>query len=148
MATSGGIHLEVEFTDHSQEYLAQLNTLMSDGMQALGTDLQRMAQGAAPEKTGHLVDHIVMKSSMAHGAYQAELESTASEGNHDYVVWMHNGEYRLGKYSRMKAGGVSAIAGVRRDVGPGYLISAGEDAQAGYQKYLMQQVDGLNSRWK
>lgn len=147
MAISGGIQLHVEFEDHGKEYLQAADEVVSLAIDKLGEDLQQTAKAAAPQKTGHLVDHIVMKANNSSGAYQAEVSSTASEPNHDYVEWMHSGPYKLGDLSRSKPTASSRLGNYSRAVGPGYLISVGEGSQGGYQDYIMKQVEDLNSRW-
>lgn len=147
MGVNGGISLHVDFEDNSKEYLSAVNNALSTTISKLGADLQQTAKAAAPQKTGHLVNHIVMKANMSSGAYQAEVSSTASEPNHDYVEWMHKGPYNLGELSRSKPTASSKLGNYSRTVGPGYLISVGEGSQAGYQEFIMKQVESINSKW-
>ncbi|MBO6417332.1 hypothetical protein [Enterococcus gallinarum] len=140
---------EVKVEDHSAVYLAELSAEIRNASDDLGYDLQSVARQAAPEKTGNLVKHILVKSSAANGAYQVDLESTAVDpttGN-DYVDWMHNGSYRLGKKSKSKGMASSRIGKFRKRVGTNYLAGSGELAIAGYQSYMEKRISAVNSKY-
>lgn len=141
------IFIEVE--DYTKEYMDALDKTVQQAIAILGTDLQSTAQQAAPEKTTNLRNSITVQHSMADGAYQADLESTAvdPETGRDYVDWMHNGKYRLGAISRKKSPAQSKIGKFRKNVGRQYLQGSGAKAKAGYSEYMMKQIDNLNSRF-
>lgn len=140
---------EVKVEDHSAAYLAEVSAEIRKAVDDLGYDLQSVARQAAPEKTGNLVKHILVKSSAADGAYQAELGSTAVDpitGN-DYVDWMHNGKYRLGRKSKAKGMASSRIGKFRKRVGPNYIAGSGELAISGYQSYMEKRISAVNNKY-
>lgn len=141
------IKMHVETVDNSKQYLAEMNNALESAVADLGNDLQGVAKQAAPEKTGNLVRNITVKFSNMSGAYQADLESTAVDGKHDYVDWMHNGRYNLGAKSKTKSPGQSRIGNFRKNVGRQYLIGSGEKASKGYREYVSKKVDSVNSRY-
>ncbi|MDT2783145.1 hypothetical protein P7G87_00390 [Enterococcus asini] len=142
-------NVHVTVVDNSEAYLTALRTEIANAADDLGNDLQAVARGAAPEKTGNLVKSITVKSSKSAGAYQVDLESTAIDpdtGN-DYVDRMHNGSYHLGAKSRAKGSASSRIGNFRKRVGPNYLQGSGELAKVGYQSYMEKQISAVNERF-
>lgn len=141
--------VEVHVEHHIEPYMTELYYITKQSIKDMGEDLNTVAKAAAPEKTSHLVNHITVNYSMADGAYQADLESTAIDegGVHDYVDWMHNGKYRLGPKSKTKPMAASKIGNFRKAVGRQYLQGSGTKAKKGYTEYLMKQVDELNRKW-
>lgn len=137
----------VEVENYIEPYLEQMYATVHNTVKELGADLNTVAKAAAPEKTSNLVNNITVNYSMGNGAYQADLESTAVDGAHDYVDWMHNGKYRLGPKSKTKPVAASKLGNFRKAVGREYLQGSGGKAKKGYGEYLMKQVDSLNKRW-
>lgn len=139
----------VTVDDNTDEYLSALMDSVENATNKMGQDLQQMAKGAAPEKTGNLVANITLSNSASAGAYQADIESTAVDPNtgNDYVNRMHNGTYRLGAISRTKAGGRSRITGINKKVGRMYLEGSGDLVVRGYHDYMEQQVSRVNMKY-
>lgn len=141
------IKMTVETKDNSKEYLNEVGNTVENAITDLGYDLQGVAKGAAPEKSGNLVGHINVKFSGSAGAYQADLDSTAMRKNYNYAIKMHEGRYNLGKKSKSKPAAQSKLGNFTKDVGRQYLIGSGEKASKGYRQYLMNKVNDVNKKY-
>lgn len=142
------VHIEVK--DYTPQYLNEIKRTVGKATEALGKDLESTAKAAAPEKTGNLMDNIVLSYSQSSGAYQADVESTAVDPvDGEYANWMHSGKpsYKLGKVSAAKGMASSKLGGIRKRVGPGYLQGTGTAAKKGYQAYMIREVDLVNRRY-
>lgn len=122
---------------------SKLEKTIKSSMDDITDDLLRVATERAPVKSKTLEQSGAKISPKKSGnAYVSQVSFKAKKKGFNYAVKMDSGTYKLGDKSlqKSKRGVRSVFTNQTLKVGKGYLTDTAEKCEAGYKKYISEQL--------